>query len=194
MPWPWLWEWRLGSQPAGTASAAFSFLEPGTHHTKKTLSSLWKVATLCGKIKLLDDIPFKFTMAHIGNSIQYFLPATCNQGSQTACFVSGFWVWLGMKGRFIFFYYYYLLFLSNKIKPTIAKPKTNESTTISWREKPGEGQSWGKESLSIWTDIHCYVKVHAKIPVGKSAVRAKGSANSFGKKDSSSSTESILPL
>lgn len=107
MPWPWLWEWRLGSQPAGAASAAFSFLEPGRYHTKKTLSSLRKVATLCGKIKLLHDIPFKFTMAHTGSSIQYFLPAICNQGSQTACFVSGFWVRFGMKGRLISFYYYF---------------------------------------------------------------------------------------
>lgn len=87
-----------------------SIFLPGAWHTphqKDTLLSSpllcspRKVATLCGKIKLLDNVPFKFTMAHSGNSIQYFLPATCNQGSQTACFVSGFWVWVGMKGRFI---------------------------------------------------------------------------------------------
>lgn len=40
MPLPWLWKRSLGSQPAGAASAAFSFLEPGIHHTKKTLSSI----------------------------------------------------------------------------------------------------------------------------------------------------------
>lgn len=123
----------------------------------------------------------------------FFLPHAIKDHKLPALFLASGFGWGWREGSF-FYYYYYLFFLSNKIKPTIAKPKTNESTTISWREKPGEGQSWGKESLSIWTDIHCYVKVHAKIPVGKSAVRAKGSANSFGKKDSSSSTESILPL
>lgn len=80
-------------------SWSLAYTTPKRH--SPLLCSPRKVATLCGKIKLLDNVPFTFTMAHSGNSIQYFLPATCNRGSQTACFVSGFWVWVEMKGRFI---------------------------------------------------------------------------------------------
>lgn len=57
MPLPWLWKWSMGTQPAGTTSAAFSFLELGMYHTKKTLSSMG-CATLCGKKQISWQCPF----------------------------------------------------------------------------------------------------------------------------------------
>lgn len=87
MPLPRLWEGSVGPQPAGTASLAFSSPELGIYHTKKTL--LDGLQHFVGKSKLLDNIPFKFTMESELNI--FFLPHAIENRELPACFlVSGF--------------------------------------------------------------------------------------------------------
>lgn len=89
----------LGTQrgtPASWHRFTGIFLSGAWHLPPHQSDTPPSVATLCGKTQITWQHPFQ---VHNEKWIKYFLPAACNQESWSACFLSGFWFWLGMKER-----------------------------------------------------------------------------------------------